>query len=144
MSESIDWEELYEAIAYDSQSLPPNKAGLKPVRRRRSRAPNKTPTTLLNASAGNFRALVQQFTGCRKRQRGPINLNFALANNDHGRVMAPTFSTIVGSDYNHRQLVEPPLESIYQEQSFVSIDDNPFNFGAPTNTMGVEKLVRWP
>ncbi|KAM6575048.1 hypothetical protein CsatA_023375 [Cannabis sativa] len=56
----------------------------KPVRRR-SRASKKTPTTLLNANANNFRALVQQFTGCPTpisfaNQKGPLNLNFGLKN----------------------------------------------------------------
>lgn len=52
----------------------------KPIRRR-SRASKKAPTTLLNANANNFRALVQQFTGCHSSNptnyKGPINLNFA-------------------------------------------------------------------
>ncbi|GMN56038.1 hypothetical protein TIFTF001_025161 [Ficus carica] len=57
----------------------------KPIRRR-SRASKKTPTTLLNANANNFRALVQKFTGCPKDslsladQKGPVNLNFGLKN----------------------------------------------------------------
>ncbi|KAL7131339.1 hypothetical protein ABFS83_13G190800 [Erythranthe nasuta] len=59
----------------------------KPIRRR-SRASRKSPATLLNANASNFRALVQQFTGCHSplspfgmttttNYKGPINLNFA-------------------------------------------------------------------
>ncbi|KAL8033970.1 hypothetical protein ABFX02_13G190500 [Erythranthe guttata] len=64
----------------------------KPIRRR-SRASKKSPATLLNANASNFRALVQQFTGCHSSSssplspfgimttttnyKGPINLNFA-------------------------------------------------------------------
>ncbi|KAJ4832057.1 hypothetical protein Tsubulata_009188 [Turnera subulata] len=52
----------------------------KPIRRR-SRASKRTPTTLLNADATNFRALVQEFTGCppipfATTRRGPINLSF--------------------------------------------------------------------
>lgn len=69
------------------------------VTRRRSRASKKTPTTHLNANTSNFRALVQQFTGCPsnittcvslKRSKGPVNLNFGLntatplvSHNDH-------------------------------------------------------------
>ncbi|KAJ6427233.1 hypothetical protein OIU84_022767 [Salix udensis] len=45
------------------QTLTPKGCGSKPIRRR-SRASKKAPTTLLNASSANFRALVQQFTGC--------------------------------------------------------------------------------
>ncbi|KAK7412989.1 hypothetical protein VNO78_04794 [Psophocarpus tetragonolobus] len=54
----------------------------KPIRRR-SRASKRTPTTLLNANTTNFRALVQQFTGCPSTtmstlgvHKGPITLNF--------------------------------------------------------------------
>ncbi|KAL3523133.1 hypothetical protein ACH5RR_015967 [Cinchona calisaya] len=52
----------------------------KPTTRRRSRASKKTPMILLNANTKNFRALVQQFTGCQNASstsfKGPINLNF--------------------------------------------------------------------
>lgn len=48
--------------------------------KRRSRASKKTPMILLNANTTNFRALVQQFTGCQSAPsssfKGPINLNF--------------------------------------------------------------------
>ncbi|OIV91647.1 hypothetical protein TanjilG_26500 [Lupinus angustifolius] len=54
----------------------------KPIRRR-SRASKRTPITLLNANTTNFRALVQQFTGCPNTtmsslsiHKGPITLNF--------------------------------------------------------------------
>ncbi|KAK4754339.1 hypothetical protein SAY87_002443 [Trapa incisa] len=54
----------------------------KPVRRR-SRASKKTPTKVLNANTNNFRALVQQYTGCPPSTggsgsfKGPINWNFS-------------------------------------------------------------------
>ena len=65
--------------------LTPKGCISKPIRRR-SRASKRTPTTLLNADANNFRYLVQQFTGCRRRStsisfgnpRGPISINFGL------------------------------------------------------------------
>lgn len=52
--------------------------------RRRSRASKKAPTTLLSTSIANFRAVVQQYTGCRrlaspasfKNRRGPVILSF--------------------------------------------------------------------
>lgn len=51
--------------------------------RRRSRASRKTPMIVLTADAKNFRALVQQFTGCQSSPsssfKGPINLNFGGA-----------------------------------------------------------------
>ncbi|KAI9126677.1 hypothetical protein K1719_002273 [Acacia pycnantha] len=59
-----------------------NNNGSRPIRRR-SRASKRTPTTLLNANTTNFRALVQQFTGCPSSTamsfdvyKGPITLNF--------------------------------------------------------------------
>ncbi|KAK4761109.1 hypothetical protein SAY87_006002 [Trapa incisa] len=54
----------------------------KPVRRR-SKASKKTPTKVLNTNSNNFRALVQQYTGCPSRTsgsgtfKGPINWNFS-------------------------------------------------------------------
>ncbi|WCJ28738.1 VQ motif-containing protein [Euphorbia peplus] len=64
----------------------------KPIMKsRRSRSSKKTPATLLNANTTNFRALVQQFTGCPRTarrnssaslligsQKGPVTLNFKL------------------------------------------------------------------
>lgn len=52
--------------------------------RKRSRASKKTPTTLLSTSISNFREVVQQYTGCRRRtsptpfknHKGPIILSF--------------------------------------------------------------------
>ncbi|KAH7837357.1 hypothetical protein Vadar_012930 [Vaccinium darrowii] len=69
----------------DKYLSPTNSISKKPIQRR-SRASKKTPTTLLNANTANFRALVQQFTGCRHSpttisfaapRKGPVNLNFA-------------------------------------------------------------------
>ncbi|KAL3344771.1 hypothetical protein AABB24_023954 [Solanum stoloniferum] len=72
-----------------SHELSPKNSTIKksPIRRR-SRASKKTPTTHLNADASNFRALVQQFTGCHTANtflgahKGPINLNFGLDENN--------------------------------------------------------------
>lgn len=63
--------------------LTPKNNTFKPIRKR-SRASKKTPITLLNANSTNFRALVQQFTGCPTiksamsfaTHKGPITLNF--------------------------------------------------------------------
>nr|XP_016512281.1 PREDICTED: VQ motif-containing protein 22-like [Nicotiana tabacum] len=69
----------------DHQLSPKTSTISKPVRRR-SRASKKTPTTLVNASISNFRAVVQQYTGCHtspiKNQRGPINLSFGPQTDD--------------------------------------------------------------
>ncbi|KAJ0017161.1 hypothetical protein Pint_12112 [Pistacia integerrima] len=74
-----------------SEPLNPKGCVSKPVRRR-SRASKKTPTTLLNANANNFRSLVQQFTGCPSSapfsfgsKKGPVNLSFGLGNEQNQR-----------------------------------------------------------
>lgn len=68
----------YSNLSPDNSGGDPKSAS-KPVRRR-SRASKKTPTTLVNASISNFRAVVQQYTGCHTcpitNQKGPINLSF--------------------------------------------------------------------
>ncbi|XP_057753929.1 uncharacterized protein LOC130973440 [Arachis stenosperma] len=79
------------AASSSSESiLSPKGSGVTKPIRRRSRASKKTPTTLLNANTTNFRALVQQFTGCPNsnnsimscssligvHNKGPITLNF--------------------------------------------------------------------
>ncbi|PON89260.1 VQ motif containing protein [Trema orientale] len=87
----------------------------KPIRRR-SRASKKTPTTLLNANANNFRALVQQFTGCPNplsfaNQKGPVNLNFGLKN------ATPIIEPFRNYDYRQRsQPVLPPNQQQQQHQ----------------------------
>ncbi|CAN4081801.1 unnamed protein product [Withania somnifera] len=71
-----------------SHELCPKNGSIKKPIRRRSRASKKTPITHLNADASNFRALVQQFTGCHTANtflgahKGPINLNFGLDENE--------------------------------------------------------------
>ncbi|XP_024975273.1 VQ motif-containing protein 22-like [Cynara cardunculus var. scolymus] len=81
----------------DSSYGTTGQSGPKPIRRR-SRASRKTPTTLLNASPTDFRALVQRFTGCDSSvsvslpsasaavsvanlPKGPLNIDFGR--NDH-------------------------------------------------------------
>ncbi|GLT32806.1 hypothetical protein SLA2020_074460 [Shorea laevis] len=104
--------------------------------RRRSRASKKAPTTLLNANAGNFRALVQQFTGCPSRdlsRRGAINLNFAQGNDasaqSQSNVSASTMATF-GTNYYFQQPGQPqpwPPQQQHQmfqnQQNDVHIDD---------------------
>ncbi|XP_044496002.1 GATA zinc finger domain-containing protein 11-like [Mangifera indica] len=82
-----------------SEPLNPKGCVSKPIRRR-SRASKKTPTTLLNANANNFRSLVQQFTGCPSStsfsfgsKKGPVNLSFGLGNEQNQRY--ETYGTAV-------------------------------------------------
>lgn len=77
----------------------------KPVIRKKFRASKKTPTTLLNASITNFRALVQQHTGCHtspmfNNQKGPINLSFGPPN-DHQNELFGSNSVEEGYNRNY-------------------------------------------
>ncbi|XP_027348422.1 uncharacterized protein LOC113859980 [Abrus precatorius] len=72
-----------------AHKLTPNINALKPIRRR-SRGSKRTPITLLKANTSNFRALVQQFTGCPNTKatsfaihKGPITLNFQQGSKHH-------------------------------------------------------------
>ncbi|KAK7329354.1 hypothetical protein VNO77_23515 [Canavalia gladiata] len=94
----------------------------KPIRRR-SRASKRTPTTLLNANTTNFRALVQQFTGCPNTtmstlgvHKGPITLNFQQGSghkihHDTSRVMLP----FTDRSYNN-QVHQVPVSLPWQKQ----------------------------
>ncbi|CAK9171521.1 unnamed protein product [Ilex paraguariensis] len=141
--------------------LSPRASIGKPARRR-SRASRRTPTTLLNASATNFRALVQQFTGCQSSfssssgsQSGPFNLNFAATNeqNYYG-----TTSTTATSGLNHYSQPNPWHEQQHQQQQqqqqlypnqrymFSSVNNNndavPSAYGNPTpNTWSSHNYV---
>ncbi|MED6143316.1 hypothetical protein PIB30_005235 [Stylosanthes scabra] len=95
------------AAAASSESiLSPKGSVAKPIRRR-SRASKKTPTTLLNANTTNFRALVQQFTGCPNssssimslvgvHNKGPITLNFQQGSSSAARRTIIPSSFVVG------------------------------------------------
>ncbi|KAJ4702664.1 putative VQ motif-containing protein [Melia azedarach] len=119
-----------------NDQLIPKGCVSKPVRRR-SRPSKKTPTTLLNANANNFRALVQQFTGCPSKSfsfgsnKGPVNLNFGLANEQNERY-EPSLTAAFGNynDYNNNhnqqsELLQPQQQQqISEEQrSLVSFDE---------------------
>lgn len=84
----VTWNTTFDASDHvnlaSKQLLPYNcssggSVDRKPIRRR-SRASKKTPTTLLKVNPRNFRALVQQFTGCDGAPstcyKGPVTLNF--------------------------------------------------------------------
>ncbi|XP_035544731.1 VQ motif-containing protein 22-like [Juglans regia] len=102
--------------------LTPKGSPSKPIRRR-SRASKRTPTTLLNANTSNFRALVQQFTGCPStaisfgNQRGPVNLNFGKANQENQRMVTSVVAPF-GTNYHHQQSQsqQPVLADDHQYQ----------------------------
>ncbi|KAL5141057.1 VQ motif-containing protein 22 [Glycine soja] len=96
----------------------------KPIRRR-SRASKRTPTTLLNANPTNFRALVQQFTGCPRTtmstlgvHKGPITLNFQQGSssteqkvhhhNTSSRVVLPVSGRSYNNNNNNNQFHQVP------------------------------------
>ncbi|KAK7399817.1 hypothetical protein VNO78_11010 [Psophocarpus tetragonolobus] len=91
--------------------LTPNikSCAFKPIRRR-SRASKRTPIILLKANTSNFRAIVQQFTGCPATTtmslKGPINLNFQQAHQHQ-----PPF----GSSSNQVSLPPPKHQLLMQE-----------------------------
>ncbi|GLT49490.1 hypothetical protein SLA2020_230420 [Shorea laevis] len=132
-----EWMQFYEQGAFDgvgaasfpdattvTASVMTSDGNLSPVSsspvkstRRRSRASKKAPTTLLNANASNFRALVHQFTGCPTRplsRRGPVNLNFALRNEESTQTNVSSASTtpIFGTNYyfQHPNQPQPPQQ----------------------------------
>ncbi|KAK8591971.1 hypothetical protein V6N13_062564 [Hibiscus sabdariffa] len=80
----------------------PNGSSSKPIRRR-PRVSKKKPTTLVNANASNFRALVQRFTGCpvSANTRGPVNLNFALGTEHNQRGTTATSTMLAAGSDNH-------------------------------------------
>ncbi|CAJ1975928.1 unnamed protein product [Sphenostylis stenocarpa] len=104
-----------------STQLTPKGNVSKPIRRR-SRASKKTPTTLLNANTTNFRALVQQFTGCPSTamstlgvHKGPITLNFQQGSSEQkihhntSRVVLPFSGRSYNSNNNQVHQVPAPL-----------------------------------
>lgn len=115
-----------------SSSITPSSSGgvSKPIRRR-SRASKKTPTTLLSASTANFRALVQQFTGCQPTtggaisfgsQKGPITLNFGLGSSVQNHTSsystaeftAPLDNSIYYRTQSHHQMQQPRQQNVKQ------------------------------
>ncbi|XP_061346022.1 uncharacterized protein LOC133291729 [Gastrolobium bilobum] len=114
--------------------LTPKGNSFKPIKKR-SRASKRTPTTLLNADSNNFRALVQQFTGCPSTvmsfgvHKGPITLNFQQGSKQkihhHTTRSMPPFGTR-SSNQVHQVAAslpwqeQPPL--MQEQQSGYSLD----------------------
>ncbi|KAF5472932.1 hypothetical protein F2P56_009589 [Juglans regia] len=91
-----------------------SSTGSKPIRRR-SRASKRTPTTLLNANTGNFRALVQHYTGCPSpaaagtisfgNRKGPVlNLDFGRGGSlevENQRIISSALTAPFGNSNYH-------------------------------------------
>lgn len=117
----VTYQSVISTSPTNGGQLTPTGSVAKPVRRR-SRVSKKTPITLLNANANNFRALVQQFTGCAAsstpisfgNQKGPINLSFGVNSaNTSSEVMAPFGNRSYSYDHQQQQLQrlpQPPQE----------------------------------
>ncbi|KAF9685395.1 hypothetical protein SADUNF_Sadunf03G0050200 [Salix dunnii] len=115
------------------QRLTPQSCVSKPITRR-SRASKKTPATLINASTANFRALVQQFTGCPpstpislRSHKGPINLSFGLESATY-HSFATAETQPFGNSYYHRpsqmQQSRQNVQQLHQDQGCnVSLDN---------------------
>lgn len=126
-----------------SHELSPKNGTIKktPVRRR-SRASKKTPTTHLNADASNFRALVQQFTGCHTANtflgahKGPINLSFGLDDNDDFERDNSITHHVSSFGYDHCYCNNPKGTEKEKETKggmLVSVDENKI-FGSTSTT----------
>ncbi|KDP27418.1 hypothetical protein JCGZ_20246 [Jatropha curcas] len=111
LSSSFGFSDSTIATSTTSSSSPnhqsiPNKGLISKPIRRRSRTSKKTPTTLLNANTSNFRALVQQFTGCHSKtssfssRKGPINLNFQMGSVQNGSAIGTTGIAPFSNTYN--------------------------------------------
>ncbi|RDY08113.1 hypothetical protein CR513_07691, partial [Mucuna pruriens] len=119
----------------------------KPIRRR-SRVSKKTPTTLLNANTTNFRALVQQFTGCPSTtmptlglgiHKGPITLNFQQGSGGHkihnntSRVVPP-FSDRSYNNNNTNQVHQVPAPLPVPQQQVLQEQQSGYSFSLVKNT----------
>ncbi|XP_060195194.1 uncharacterized protein LOC132624429 [Lycium barbarum] len=116
-----------------SHDFSPKNSSMKKPIRRRSRASKKTPTTHLSADASNFRALVQQFTGCHTANtflgahKGPINLNFGLdENEDFDADNSITVSSFGYDCYCNPKEQKQHKEKKVEEQKcmLLSVDEN--------------------
>jgi hypothetical protein len=94
--------------AANNGQLTPKGSVSKPARKR-SRASKRTPTTLLNANANNFRALVQQFTGCPSaaisfgNQKGPVNLDFGRGREENQRIISSLMTAPFTNNQHYHQ-----------------------------------------
>ncbi|KAE8659431.1 Copper-exporting ATPase / responsive-to-antagonist 1 / copper-transporting ATPase (RAN1) isoform 1 [Hibiscus syriacus] len=143
---SNGWMQFYEQTSADEVSAPypvfsdatmvttssvfsPKGSSSKPIRRR-PRVSKRKPTTLLNANASNFRALVQQFTGCpattlSANRRGPINLNFALRKEHNLSGTATSIMPAAGNHYYYQQSHQENVsqqQQLQQQQSFGDVE----------------------
>lgn len=116
--------------------------------RRRPRASKRTPARVLNANTNNFRALVQQYTGCPSTAisfKGPVNLNFSncqpqdgagtnsssLYNSTSTSSSTPA-SASASSYYGQQESLLPQITDLHRGSSFFPVD----NFAATSSAGG--------
>lgn len=119
----------------------PKTTTIKPFSRRRSRASKKTPTKIVNASIANFRALVQQHTGCHtcpmfKHQKGPINLSFGPSNDDQNELFESN-SIGEGSIYNHEDQADKYSNDNLQQESATSASAG-YSINSENNNLSID------
>lgn len=118
------------------------QVGPKPIRSRRSRASRRTPTTVLNASPNDFRALVQRFTGCDNMPsasmvsvvslpKGPVNIDFAR--NDVNETSSSRYA------YFNNQAERTPLHA-EQMQSVGGLTDLQAGYGRENDSVVYEPI----
>lgn len=122
-SDSLQENRVSVTVQSDYNNQSPKGCGSKSIRKR-SRASKKTPTTLLNANTKNFRALVQQFTGCPSTPfayKGPVNLSFGGGSNcyqdDHNQ--SDNINQFYGQNNNNNRLFydqEQQVEVVYNQE----------------------------
>ena len=135
-------------LSLTSGHLTPKGNMSKPIKRR-SRASKRTPTTLLNANTTNFRALVQQFTGCPSTtmsslgvHKGPITLNFQQGTNQqiHTNTITRTMPPLGSRGYDQvQQVAAAPLPWQKQpdqlpQQQFLQEQQGAYFLSTPGNS----------
>ncbi|KAK3016752.1 hypothetical protein RJ639_006072 [Escallonia herrerae] len=137
-----EWVQQPRTLAYqeaiNTQSRAHGNVG-KPIRKR-SRALRRTPTTLVNATTTNFRALVQQFTGSTHKAKGPLNLSFALGSDQNQ--LGGAISGVSPLGYHYHQQHQQQQQ---QQQSFFSLSTNTIsvpkpNMQATSDDFAIENL----
>lgn len=133
----------------NNSSSSSSKSRPKPIRRR-SRASKKNPTTVLNANTTNFRALVQQFTGCPStsisfgstNHSGPLNLSFVGSGHEHHKVSSAGVSLWNNDSYSVQvqQQAKPPQQLHQYQSEYARMTHSSFNEVTNTNDAFVSTM----
>ncbi|KAL2493726.1 VQ motif-containing protein motif-containing protein 22-like [Forsythia ovata] len=83
------------------RNIRPEGGILKPLRKR-SRSSRRTPTTLLNTDTGNFRAMVQRFTGGPSTAMGGGGFHMQYQNHQQQNIYLNSLNNNPGDDFLQR------------------------------------------